>query len=369
MVGKCNKLLKKKTYMQQMEKDAQLKQMDLISFVKIVNKHKKIFCKALSIVFIISAVYIYSVPRYYTTETSLAPEIESNSFSGGQLSSIASSFGIDVNNMNSTDAITPLLYPSLMDDNKFIVDLFKIKIRTIDNTVATDYYSYLTKYKKSSWISKSLEGITSSLKPSTTNNNKAYDAAKTPYCLSKKDAEIVSEIKKNIRISVDKTTSVITVFATAQDPLVCQILADSVTEKLKTFIIKYRTAKAKEDVEQYKRLMDESLVIYKKARNQYANYADANSDLMLESVKSKLEDLENDMQLKYNQYTSYNTQYQIAVAKLREKTPVFTKLQGASVPQKPAGPKRILTIIGALLFTFFIILAIIISKQLLKDSK
>lgn len=112
--------------------------------------------------------------------------------------------------------------------------------------------------------------------------------------------------------------------------------------------------------------MDESLDIYRKARNQYAYYADANNDVMLESVKSKLEELENDMQLKYNQYTSYNTQYQIAVAKLREKTPVFTKLQGASVPQKPAGPKRILTIIGALLFTFFIILAIIISKQLLK---
>lgn len=354
--------------MQQMEKDAQLKQMDLISFVKIVKKYKKIFCIALSIVFIISAVYIYSVPRYYTTETSLAPEEESNSFSGGQLNSIASSFGIDLNNMNSTDAITPLLYPSLMDDDKFVVDLFKIKIRTIDNTIVTDYYSYLTKYKKSSWISKCLKGITSFLKSSNT-TNKAYDAAKTPYCLSKKDAEIVTEIKKDIRISVDKATGVITVFATAQDPLICQILADSVTQNLKTFIINYRTAKAKEDVEHYKRLMDESLDIYRKARNQYAYYADANNDVMLESVKSKLEELENDMQLKYNQYTSYNTQYQIAVAKLREKTPVFTKLQGASVPQKPAGPKRILTIIGALLFTFFIILAIIISKQLLKNSK
>ena len=351
-----------------MEKDAQLKQMDLISFVKIVKKYKKIFCIALSIVFIISAVYIYSVPRYYTTETSLAPEEESNSFSGGQLNSIASSFGIDLNNMNSTDAITPLLYPSLMDDDKFVVDLFKIKIRTIDNTIVTDYYSYLTKYKKSSWISKCLKGITSFLKSFYT-TNKAYDAAKTPYCLSKKDAEIVTEIKKDIRISVDKATGVITVFATAQDPLICQILADSVTQNLKTFIINYRTAKAKEDVEHYKRLMDESLDIYRKARNQYAYYADANNDVMLESVKSKLEELENDMQLKYNQYTSYNTQYQIAVAKLREKTPVFTKLQGASVPQKPAGPKRILTIIGALLFTFFIILAIIISKQLLKNSK
>lgn len=51
--------------MQQMEKNTQLKQMDLISFVKIIKKHKKIFSKALSIVFIISTIYIFCAKILY----------------------------------------------------------------------------------------------------------------------------------------------------------------------------------------------------------------------------------------------------------------------------------------------------------------
>ena len=145
----------------------------------------------------------------------------------------------------------------------------------------------------------------------------------------------------------------ITVFATAQDPLICKILADSVSEKLKAFIIKYRTSKSQKDVEHYKKLMVESQAAYEKVRRQYASFADANNDVIMESVKSKMEDMENDMQLKYNQYTAYNTQYQASIAKLRE----------------PAGPKRMLSILGILTFSFFVLLAGIISKQLLKELK
>ena len=115
--------------------------------------------------------------------------------------------------------------------------------------------------------------------------------------------------------------------------------------------------------------MAESQAAYEKVRRQYASFADANNDVIMESVKSKMEDMENDMQLKYNQYTAYNTQYQASIAKLRENTPVFTVLQGASVPVKPAGPKRMLSILGILTFSFFVLLAGIISKQLLKELK
>ena len=69
-------------------------------------------------------------------------------------------------------------------------------------------------------------------------------------------------------------------------------------------------------------------------------------DVMLESVKAKRNDLENDMQLKYNTYSTMMTQYQAAKAKVQERTPAFTLVQGAAVPIKPSGPKRMLFVIG-----------------------
>jgi len=72
--------------------------------------------------------------------------------------------------------------------------------------------------------------------------------------------------------------------------------------------------------------------------------------VVLESYKAKQNDLENDMQLKYNTYSTLNTQLQQAIAKVQENTPVFTVIKGATVPLQPAGPKRMVFVLMALVF-------------------
>jgi len=79
---------------------------------------------------------------------------------------------------------------------------------------------------------------------------------------------------------------------------------------------------------------------YEDARQKYATFSDANQDVILQELQSQRDDLENDMQLKFNAYSALSTQLQNAQAKLQEHTPSFTIVQSASVPVKPAGPKR-----------------------------
>jgi uncharacterized protein involved in exopolysaccharide biosynthesis len=71
--------------------------------------------------------------------------------------------------------------------------------------------------------------------------------------------------------------------------------------------------------------------------------------------KAKVERLENDMQAKYNIYTAMNTQMQAARAKLQEATPAFTVIETASVPIKPAGPKRMIISIAMMILSFFVL--------------
>ena len=99
--------------------------------------------------------------------------------------------------------------------------------------------------------------------------------------------------------------------------------------------------------------MAEAKADYEKARRLNGSYADSNTDVMLVSFRAKQNDLENDMQLKYNTYTTLMTQYQASKAKVQERTPAFTLLKGASVPIKPSGPKRMLFVIGVLLLSIF----------------
>lgn len=347
------------------------KQAEIINLKSICKKiiaNRKKYYLPLVIVFIVSCVYIFSQPRFYTTDAKLAPEM-GGSMGGGTLGTIASAFGFDFGDMQTTDAITPLLYPDLMEDNAFVASLFSIKVESKDGTVKASYYDYMKKLQKKPWWAWATDWIANLFKPKQDNHGEF-----NPYELSKTDDAIVKKISKRILLSVDKKTGVITINIEDQDPRICKTLADSVMERLQQFITDYRTSKARTDYEYYKQLATDAKHEYEKARQYYGSLSDANSKIALRSVELKMEDLENDMQLKFNTYTTLNSQLQAANARVQERTPVFTILKGAAVPIKPAGPKRMLFVFGMLTLTFIVISARILlnnpdSQNSLKDSR
>ncbi len=322
---------------------------DLRVVMSKIWKNRKLFYKTLPIAFVLSCVYIFSIPRYYTSDVKLAPELD-NGIGGGTLGDIASSLGFDISTAQTSDAISPLLYPDLMEDNKFVTNLFNIQVTNKDGDIKDSYYNYLKKHQKKAWWMYPIGWIKKMF--SEDDNGQGAKGKLDPYHLSKKDDNIAKKIRDNIKLSIDKKTGVITINATDQDPIICKTLGDSIMTRLQDFITDYRTNKARIDVEYYKKLTAETKQEYEKARQRYGSYADANMDIVLESYRSKRDDLENDMQLKFNAYSTMNTQLQAAMAKVQERTPAFTVVKGAAVPVKPAGPKRMIFVAGMLILTF-----------------
>lgn len=74
--------------------------------------------------------------------------------------------------------------------------------------------------------------------------------------------------------------------------------------------------------------------------------------------------MENEMQLKFNTYSAMRTQLEAMKAKLQEKTPAFTTLQNASVPIKPAGPKRMIFVLGMCVMSMFVTAFWLIRKSI-----
>ena len=332
-----------------MDEKKELEVIDLRVVFKKIWARRKLFYKVLPVTFVLSCAFILCIPRYYTSSLSLAPELSSMSGVSGTLSSLASSFGFDLGSMETTDAINPMLYPDLMDDNGFVAGLFDIKVESQDGTINCNYYDYLTKYAQRPWwqyVSGWINNLFPKKDPAGAGNG--FD----PYYLSRKQESVAKKIRKSITIEIDKKTSVITIEVEAQDPLICRTLADSVKERLQVFITNYRTNKSRIDEEYYKKLALTAKAEYEEARRLYASYSDSNMDLMLESYRAKQTDLENDMQLKYNTYNTIMAQYQAARAKVQERTPAFTLVKGAAVPIKPTGPKRMLFVIAMCFLAF-----------------
>ena len=146
---------------------------DLRKLIKLVLSRKKLFFKAWGITFIVASFLILCVPRYYTTSAKLAPEMGGTDLGGGTLGSIASSFGFDLGNMQTSDAINPLLYPDLMEDNAFVTRLFNVRVQTIDGQVETDFFHYLTDHQKSPWWTKVRNWISGLFKSEESSEDRA----------------------------------------------------------------------------------------------------------------------------------------------------------------------------------------------------
>src|SRR5574344_1079666 len=295
--------------------DIKLKEIDIREIASKIASHKKLYALTLGIAFVISTFIILCVPRYYVCSVKLAPET-TNANMLGNISSLASSFGLNMNNMSSQDAIIPEFYPDVMESVDFQTNMFPVKIETKDKKIKTTYYDYLNKYQKLPWWSSFIGLISGTFKKDDKNDNNIVN----PFSLTKKQNDIDQLISRNV--------------------------------KLQQFIIKYRTSKAMIDLRHAQALCEQAKAKYVKAQETYASYADANEDVVLQSFKSKQDEMENEMQLQYNNYQLMTQQVQLARAKLQERTPAFTTLQSPTVPLKPARPKRMIFITVVLVITF-----------------
>ena len=302
----------------------------------------------------VTIVYLFSLPRSYTSTAILLPE-SNNGLLSGNLGNLSSLVGLKTS--NEEDAISPDIYPKVISTSVFKAELMKQKI-LLGNRQEISIYDYFSNHQQKPWW----------------NVKKGHPVKEdlsrlNPTHFNKQEEKISNTLSSSISCMVDQKTSMITISCECQDPVVAQQIATIVLTRLKDYVIDYRTSKARNDVKYYQGLFKQSKEQYEKARRLYGAYADKNEDLVLESYRSKTEDLENDMQLKYNIYTQMMTQLEQAKAKLQEKTPVYTTIQPATIPLKPSAPKRMLGTILAFFISLFLAICTILFKESVKDYR
>lgn len=346
-----------------MEEKKDIKPIDFTQIAKKLWPHRKKYYYVLPATLVVTYLFMLFIPRYYACTISLAPETSGTSFSGS-LGSLASSIGLgsSLAKMNSQDAIFAEIYPDVIASKKFIAELMPTQVKTQDGEISCNYYTYIRDKQKAPWWSSAMNTIQEWISPTPKDQLKG-DEKLSVFNLTKQQNDIFQAVQGKMHCYVDKKTDVVTITMKDQDPLVCATMADATCQKLQEFIIKYRTNKARIDYEYYKKICDESRREYEKSVQSYASCADAYTNSVLTTYKARVEKLENDMQAKYNIYTAMNTQLQAARAKLQEATPAFTIIESASVPVKPAGPKRMIISIVMMILSFIILSGRLLAKN------
>ena len=327
---------------------------DFAAIWQAIKKYKKLYCWTLGIAFVVATIIGFSIPKTYNCKILLAPETGGGNSNLGGLASLASSFGFSVGGASQgADAITPSVYPDLMKSVDFKTSLFPIKVKQKGkDKKAMTYYDYLKYEWRVPWW-EDLFGLTAP-KPQR-------DTLVNTFELTGEQARIAGLAIQNVQCKIDKKTGLITIDVKMQDPYVAAQLADSVKNRLQDFLTEYRTKKARHDLNFAMKLNKQAKKDYERIRLLYSEYMDANQDITLLTAAQKQNDLENEMQLAYNNFTATSASVLTAKAKVQQETPSFTTIQSATVPLGPSGPRKdiimlacfFLAVLGTTIYALF----------------
>lgn len=331
--------------------------MDLLR--KVVSIRKKIY-KAAGIGLIIGVIVAISIPKQYTVEVTLSPEM--GSAKGGGLSGLAAScLGSDVTMGDGSDALNASLSADIVSSTPFLLELSTMKIPVLKNEMMT-LNAYLDE-ESSPWWSyviglpgMAIGGVKSLFISEEDEFMSSDKASHGTIELSKKESVKIETLKRKIAASVDKKTAMTTVAVTFQNPKVAAIVADSVVGKLQEYIINYRTSKAKEDCVYLERLFKERQQEYYVAQKKYADYLDSHDNIILQSARAEQERLQNDMSLAYQVYSQVASQLQVARAKVQEEKPVFAVVEPAVVPLNPSGTSKKIYVLAFIFLSVCIVI-------------
>lgn len=317
-----------------------------------------------------------SIPDEYASEAKIAPEYAANSRNGG-IGALASIAGVNVGSM-SADAMGPDLYPEIIVSTPFMVDLFDVPVsfNSKGKAVETTMYDYVLNYIREPWwvtLKKIPSRWAAKIKKSVKKNGSSAAPASVevdPTALTPRQNRAVQMLRKSISISKDKKNNIISIKVITQHSKVSAILAAEVTQRLQEWVARYRTDKARHDMDYYQQLYDEAREKYYQAQQRYARYVDANQGVVLHRVKIEEQRLQNESNLAFQLYNSCAQQLQVSKAKVQMDTPVCSVIQPPVVPNRPDSPKRSpLVVLFAFMAVFVEIVWLLFGQEWFRQLK
>ncbi|KJF43900.1 GNVR domain-containing protein [Draconibacterium sediminis] len=342
-----------------------------------LKQNRGILIKSAVIAFLAGVFIVVFTPKVYKTEVSLLAESNSNSPANGLMGQLGNLAGFDVGGLMGLDmsgsnqsALTPDLYPEVVKSTTFLIDILQEKVYLPKDDLTLSVSEYLQEHTKpsiSGWPGYAL----SLLKSKGEKKNIPQKNEGEPLNLSQADLDLIKGLGNTIEVNIIKSeggitggdSKIIKVSVEQQDPYVSALLTEKVIASLKQYIIDYHTSKEKKDLAFIEARYQEAKARYFEKQEALAEYDDSNVNVILASAKSRRDRLVTESTLASNLYKGLAQKREQAQILVQDKTPVFTVIEPAKVPQQKSKPKTIFTIISLTLIGLFAGTCIVLWKE------
>ena len=311
-------------------------------------KHKKYIASVTILSGILGCVIALTSARIYTVNVTMAPEVSGNSKAGTSLKSLTSLLGVGNLALNtSNDALNITLFPEICSSTAFLSKLFDVKVTPYtspkdlkDGAKPAEpirFYDFmLGKHKPKSAFALWIEELFKKDKE----EELVEDTIMTGSYFNKEQTRVIKALRMSIQASVDKKTGVTNLRVVLGDPKVAQEIADTVCQRLQDFVTEYRTEKSDQDYQYYQKLANEAKQAMVEAQAKYAASVDYDRSVILQSVNSEKQRLQQEAMLAQEVYVQMKQQEEMAKAKIQQEKPVFAVIQPAVQPLSASNSRK-----------------------------
>ena len=338
---------------QQMQEESSFSFEDLMNICKRLWEKRKYILYVFGAFFVLGfAAAIFQKP-VYNSSCVFVPQTGGKSKASSSLSSLASMAGISLGDMVTSEELSPLVYPKILQSVEFNKELMRVPFHYKKWDEPVSMYDLATDKKYRTF---SVGAIFGAIKKYTIGlpgvilgaiRGKQPDivvpegkGGKKPISVYTKDEyEIAKRISENISMNVEKKDGYITLSCKAGEALVAAELCRAAMDLLQKYVTDFKLSHARSTNDYIEGRYEEAKADYEAKQLALAQFTDANRGAMTATAQVKRDQLLSDYNIAYAMFTEMSKQYLQSEMKVKEDTPVLAEVEPVSVPMKKANSR------------------------------
>jgi len=350
-------------------------EIDLIEVFRSIWTGRKTIIKYAIIFAILGLAVAILSPKKYTVSTTMVPQ-QDNSLSSklGGLSSLASMAGIDMSTLNSSQTLSPLIYPNIVKSLSYQLDLLNtsFKCPEVDHPVSLfQYYNYYRKRGVLETIIKYSFGLPGLILKNLKGNDVQFnDSIKKQFiALTHEQDEALDKLEEDIMIGLSKKEGYLTLSATYGDPFLAAQVAQKAQSLLQDYITKYKIEQASDQLKFIQNRYNDKKAEFESAQRRLALFRDQNNNLSTATAKNEDDKLQSEYNIAFTVYMELAKQLEQAQIQVKDNTPILTVIDPVSIPNKKSAPNRPLIFIIWIFLGGIIGIMMVFGKQYISTIK
>lgn len=322
----------------------------LVNLVRLIKAKILVLILTLLIFVLFGMMYYMSSPNSYSTNTVVLVETQNNA-NNGSLGSLAQVAGFSMGGAaNEITALDPALYPIILQSKPFLEDLMSSKVSSELYSDSVSLYKYMVEVRPDNEISKFIKSPLSVFKEGLKVEDSKADSLHEREKYEPLEMYALSKISERITTSTEG--KVLTITTDMPEARMAYEFSNMVRDLLIKYVTKYMQEKQLAHVSYLETQYVKSEKGFKDAQRALTSFKERNQGLFLESLKAVEQNLNSDYSLKFELFRTIAQELEMAKIELNSQKPIFSEIEPAYIPNRPAAPNLTLTIAFCLVLGF-----------------